>query len=241
MEKIKCIIVEDEPLAAEILTDYIAQVPFLKLSGVYPDAFAAMEGLQNEEPGVIFLDLHLPKLKGLDFLKTLTDPPQVIVTTAYRDYALDSYDLNVTDYLLKPINFNRFLTAVNKIKKRGTDPGEPGMVKDAVAGQKNIFVTIARKKIRISPDDILFIESRREYINIMTVDNEFVVKMPLSEIEMQLDKDCFLRLHRSFIVAVKKVTAYKATQVEINGHTIPVGRYYKEATAERMVKEFNVK
>lgn len=238
MERVKCIIVEDEPLAAEILADYIAQVPFLKLAGVYSDAFSAMEGLQTEEPGVIFLDLHLPKLKGLDFLKTLSDPPQVIVTTAYRDYALDSYDLNVTDYLLKPINFNRFLTAINKIKKRAADPEAPVSPKEAVAERKSIFVNIARKKIKIFLDDILFIESKREYIHIMTEENDFVVKMPLSEIETQLDKDCFLRVHRSFIVSIKKITAYNAMQVEIGEHAIPIGRHYKEPVNASMRKEF---
>lgn len=239
MERVKCIIVEDEPLAAEVLADYIAQVPFLKLAGVYSDAFAAMESLQTEEPGVIFLDLHLPRLKGLDFLKTLTDPPQVIVTTAYRDYAIDSYDLNVTDYLLKPINFNRFLTAVNKIKKRSVGPESSGQQKDSTGERKSIFVNIARKKIKIFVDDILFIESKREYIHILTAENDFVVKMPLSEIETQLDKDSFLRVHRSFIISVKKITAYNATQVEIGEHTIPIGRHYKEPASARMVKEFN--
>ncbi|MBL7758792.1 MAG: response regulator, partial [Chitinophagaceae bacterium] len=112
MEKLSCIIVEDEPLAAEVLEDYIKQVPFLDLVNIYEDALFALEALKKQRVDVIFLDIHLPKLKGLDFIKTLKSPPQIIITSAYREYALDGYELNVTDYLLKPINFNRFLMAV---------------------------------------------------------------------------------------------------------------------------------
>jgi len=116
MEKFNCIIVEDEPLAAEVLQDYVGQIPFLELKSLCTDAMYAMEALKKNRIDVIFLDIHLPRLKGLDFLETLKSPPQVIITSAYRDYALEGYELNGVDYLLKPISFNRFLTAVNKIK-----------------------------------------------------------------------------------------------------------------------------
>src|SRR5215203_1200500 len=116
MEKFNCLIIEDEPLAAEVLEDYIRQVPFLELKGTCTDALFAMEWLQQEKIEVVFLDIHLPKLKGLDFVKTLKNPPQIIITTAYREYALDGYELNVVDYLLKPVSFKRFLMAVNKLR-----------------------------------------------------------------------------------------------------------------------------
>ena len=117
MEKLNCLIVEDEPLAAEVLKDYIAEVPFLECRKVCRDGIFALQVLQDEKIDVMFLDIQLPKIKGFDFLKTLKNPPQVIITTAYREYAIEGYELNVVDYLLKPIHFNRFLTAVNKLKK----------------------------------------------------------------------------------------------------------------------------
>src|SRR6185436_2807916 len=120
MEKFKCLIVEDEPLAAEVLEDYIGQVPFLELKGICSDAIYALEILQKQKIDVVFLDIHLPRVKGLDFIKMLKNRPQIIVTSAYRDYALDGYELNVLDYLLKPINFNRFLMAVTKLKSQNT-------------------------------------------------------------------------------------------------------------------------
>ncbi|MEJ7682542.1 MAG: response regulator [Segetibacter sp.] len=118
MQKIPCLIVEDEPLAAEVLEDYINQVPFLQLAGTCGDAIFALEVLQREKIELIFLDIHLPKLKGLDFIKTLDNPPKIIVTSAYQDYALQGYELNVVDYLLKPIEFKRFVNAVNKARQQ---------------------------------------------------------------------------------------------------------------------------
>src|SRR6476661_5358415 len=118
MQKINCLIIEDEPLAAEVLQDYVGQVPFLTLSGICEDAIFALETLQKEKIDLIFLDIHLPKLKGLDFIKTLNAPPRIIITTAYQDYALQGYELNVVDYLLKPIEFNRFISAVNKARQQ---------------------------------------------------------------------------------------------------------------------------
>src|SRR5215467_7446662 len=117
MSKIKCIIIEDEPLATKVLTDYIAQVPFLELLGTFKDALLATDWLRHNETDLMFLDIHLPKLKGMAFLKTLIQPPSVIITTAYHQYAVEGFDLNVTDYLLKPIEFERFLVAVNKVQK----------------------------------------------------------------------------------------------------------------------------
>src|SRR3954470_13408788 len=142
MSKIKCIIVEDEPLAVKILVDYISQIPFLELQGTFKDAILASDFLRDHNTDLIFLDIHLPKLKGMAFLKTLTHPPAVIITTAYHQYAVEGFDLNVTDYLLKPIEFERFLIAVNKVKttQRQTQ-GETGEIKDY------LFLNVQKKKV----------------------------------------------------------------------------------------------
>ncbi len=228
MENFKCLIVEDEPLAAEILQDYIAQVPFLDCIGTCRDAIYALQVLQEQKIDVLFLDIHLPGIKGLDFLRILKTPPQVIITTAYRDYAIDGYELNVVDYLLKPIHFNRFLKAVNKLRQQ---PGEGdhvavgGMV--PAAAETGILIYFNRMRVRVGFDEILYIESQREFINIVTADKSFLTKRLLSEIEEQLPKDRFVRIHRSFIVAIGKVNAFNATGVEINGKQIAIGRSYK--------------
>jgi DNA-binding LytR/AlgR family response regulator len=226
MQKYNCIIVEDEPIAADILKDYIAQVPFLQLKSICTDAIAAMEMLQKEKVEVIFLDIHLPKLKGLDFLKTLKNSPQVIITSAYQEYALQSFELNVIDYLLKPIEFSRFLMAVNKLNRQ--PDAKPVITTVAAKERSYLFFNVNKKKVKIYLDEILFIESLREYIRITTPNKNILTKFQLGQIEDLLTDNNFLRVHRSFIVAKEKIDAFTATEIEIAGKEIPIGRNYKE-------------
>lgn len=237
MEKFNCLIVEDEPLAAEVLKDYIAQVPFLECNHVCRDAIYAMQVLQQEKIDVLFLDIHLPKIKGLDFLKTLPIRPQVIITTAYREYAIDGYELNVVDYLLKPIHFNRFLAAVNKLKGQQAKDSTTLSSQSSPAGQPHLLININKKKIKILLEDILFIESRKEYISIVTPEEAFTTKVSLSEIQSQLPKENFFRIHRSFIVARDKITAFTTAMVEIKGRKVPIGRSYRELLQQSLLKE----
>ena len=227
MLKYNCIIVEDEPLAAEVLTDYIQQVPFLELSEACTDAIYAMEKLQANNIDLMFLDIHLPKLKGLDFLEALKTPPHVIITSAYKEYALEGYELNVIDYLLKPIRFNRFLKAVNKLNQyaQNTINTVPPSVN---AERRSFFFNVGKKRVKIFIDEILYIESLREYVRITTKEKSILTKFQLNEIEDLLSKNNFLRIHRSFIAAKDKITAFTATDVEINNKSIPIGRSYKE-------------
>ena len=228
MEKYNCIIVEDEPLAAEVLEDYIKQVPFLELKGICPDAIFAMEILQKRKIDVVFLDIHLPKLKGLDFIKTLKNPPQIIVTTAYREYAIESFELNVLDYLVKPVNFNRFLMAVNKLKTQTSGDILIPSTGFSPVERQHLFVNVNKKMVKVYMDEILFIESKKEYISIVTKEKSFLTKFQLGEIEDQLPKNNFLRVHRSFLVSKVKIDAFTATEIEIAGRQIPIGRSYKE-------------
>lgn len=222
MSSIRCIIIEDEPLAVKVLTDYISQVPFLELQATFKDAILATDWLRHHDTDLIFLDIHLPKLKGMTFLKTLTHPPAVIVTTAYHQYAVEGFELNVTDYLLKPFEFERFLVAVNKVKIAQTEKhGEAASRKDF------IFLNVQKKKVKILFSDIVYIESQREYIRIVTTKKEYVSKMSTHEIESLLPDDLFKRIHRSFIVSIGKVESYTAEAVEVNGVSIPIGRDYR--------------
>lgn len=224
MSNITCIIVEDEPLAAKVLTDYIREVPFLELKGTFKDAIIATDFLRDNTIDLIFLDIHLPKLKGMAFLKTLTHPPAVIITTAYHQYAVEGFDLNVTDYLLKPIEFERFLVAVNKLKAL---PNAAREAEDKGGTKEYLFLNVQKKKVRILFTDILYIESQREYVKIMTTKREYLSKISTHEIETLLPPSQFKRIHRSFIVSIDKIESYTAEEVEVNGVAIPVGRDYR--------------
>jgi DNA-binding LytR/AlgR family response regulator len=226
MDQYKCLIVEDEPLAAEVLQDYVQQVPFLSLHSICQDAIYALDILQKEKIDLIFLDIHLPKLKGLEFIKTLNHAPHIIITTAYHEYAIQGYELNVLDYLLKPIEFSRFLMAVNKLKQDNiTDkPAIPHQLFE----REFLFFNVSKKKIKVFLDEILYIESRKEYIQIVTKEKSILTKVQLGEIEDILARNNFLRIHRSFIVAKDKIDAFTSIDVEISGKLIPVGRSYKE-------------
>jgi two-component system LytT family response regulator len=224
MSKIKCIIIEDEPLAVKILVDYIKQTPFLELQGTFKDAILATDFLRSNSTDLIFLDIHLPKLKGMAFLKTLAHPPAVIVTTAYHQYAVEGFNLNVTDYLLKPIEFERFLIAVTKVKTAQTEkhrPGSPGF-KDF------IFLNVQKKKVKILFSEIVYIESQLEYIRIVTLTKEYLSKMSTHEIEELLPSNLFKRIHRSYIIAISKIVSYTAEMVELQGAAIPIGRGYRD-------------
>lgn len=226
MFKINCIVVEDEPLAVNVLCDYIAQVPFLELRGSFKDAILATEYLREQTVDLIFLDIHLPKLKGMMFLKTLVHPPAVIITTAYHQYAVEGFALNVTDYLLKPFDFERFLIAVNKVRlvrnEREGVRSEPGE-------KDYLFLPVQKKKVRILFADILYVESQREYVKVVTARGDYVSKMSTHEIEALLPAALFRRIHRSFIVALRRIDAYTAEEVEVGGVRLPVGRGYRES------------
>src|SRR5215213_8976956 len=211
MSKINCIVIEDEPLAVKVLSDYISQVPFLQLQGTFKDAILATEYLREHHTELIFLDIHLPKLKGMAFLKTLTNPPAVIITTAYHQYAVEGFDLNVTDYLLKPFEFERFLVAVNKVKTAG---GEKHKTDESVESKGYLFLNVQKKKMRILFSDILYIESQREYIKVVTIKSVYISKMGTQEIEDLLTANLFKRIQRSFIVSIKKIESYTSEMVE---------------------------
>lgn len=226
MNPLNCLIVEDEPLAAEILEDYILQMPFLRLVGRCGDALYAAEAMRETVVDVLFLDLHLPGLKGLDFLRSLQHPPQVILTTAYHEYALESYDLGVVDYLLKPIDFERFVRAVQKLKSP---------VSSAATSRPFHFFNANKKMLRVWIDEVLFAESLKEYVRLNLPEGKsLVTKMPLGELERILAQANFLRVHRSFLVAFRHIEAYSSGSVQVSGKEIPIGRQYREAVMHKL-------
>lgn len=222
MPRLSCIVIEDEPLAVKVLADYISEVPFLELKGTFKDAIVAADFIRNNDVDLMFLDIHLPKLKGMTFLKTLTNPPAVIVTTAYHQYAVEGFNLNVTDYLLKPFDFERFLVAVNKVRTVHKKSDEDHEVKSF------IFLNVQKKKVKIMFSDIVYIESQREYVKVVTPKGEYVSKISTHEVEEMLPSNAFMRIHRSFIISLNKIDSYTAEAVEVNGVSIPVGRGYRD-------------
>jgi len=225
MSKIKCIIIEDEPLAVKVLSDYVLQVPFLQLAETFRDAIHATDYLKDNPIDLIFLDIHLPKLKGMAFLKSLAHPPAVIVTTAYHQYAVEGFNLNVTDYLLKPYEFERFLVAVTKVK---TAQAQKQKLTEGPEIKDYLFLNVQKKKVKILFSEIVYIESQREYIKIVTTKKEYISKMSTHEIEDLLPANHFKRIHRSFIISISKIESYTAEIVEVNGVSIPIGRGYRD-------------
>jgi DNA-binding LytR/AlgR family response regulator len=220
----KCIIVDDEPLAIEILESYVSKIDQLEIAGTFRNAVSAFAFLQQNTIDLIFLDIQMPKLSGIDFLRTLKNPPKVILTTAFRDYALDGFELEVVDYLLKPIPFERFLKAVAKVLHQ---PAAATTTKPDAAADSFVYFKVDKKMIKTRMADILYIESIKDYVKVKTADKEIITQQKISYLEESLPHDLFLRIHRSFIVNVERIDAYSATDVEIGKHFVPIGRNYK--------------
>jgi DNA-binding LytR/AlgR family response regulator len=223
----KCLLVDDEPLAIEVLEKYIEAVDQLQVVGTCRNAFQAMEFLQKNSVDLIFLDIHMPKLTGTSFVRTLQHPPKIIFTTAYKEHAIDAFELDAVDYLLKPISLERFLRAVNKLTQTTfTHPEEISVISEAASGF--IYFRSDRKMVKLFYDEILYIESIKDYIKIVREGNApLLVKQSISSTEELLPPHLFLRIHRSFIVALQKITAFTNNDVEIQRMEIPIGRLYK--------------
>lgn len=223
MSKIKCIIIEDEPLATDLLVEYVSQTDFLELMATFKNAVLALKYLKDNAVDLIFLDIHLPKIKGLSFLRMLNNPPAVIITTAYHEYAVEGFELQVTDYLLKPFEYDRFLSAVSRVlTSKSEKPDEQAPAKDY------LFVNAQSRKVKIQFSDILFIESQKEYIKIVTAKKEYISRMSTNMIEDILPAHLFRRVHRSFIISISKIDSYNSEMVEINGIQVPIGRAYRD-------------
>lgn len=232
---ITCIIVDDEPLAIEIVESYVAKIEQIKLLGTFRNAVDAFAFLQQQPVDLIFLDIQMPKLSGLDFIRTLRNPPKVIFTTAYRDYAIEGFELEVIDYLLKPIPFDRFLKAVGKVLHQPTTP-LPATVKAEIANDDYVYFKVDKKMVKTRMAEVLYIESIKDYVKVRTADKEIVTQQKISYLEESLPRPQFLRIHRSFIINVAKIDAYSATDVEIGKFSVPIGRNYKNDVMKALAR-----
>lgn len=227
--KTRCIIVDDEPLAIEAIQMHVEKFDSLKLVGTCIDAFQAFDILNKTRVDLMFLDIQMPEITGLDFLKSLKTPPKVILTTAYREYAIDAFDLNVIDYLLKPISFERFMQAINKFYEQSNS--ELLMTGSSLQKQESnpdhIFVRSDKKNVKIRFDEILYIESIKDYVKIICKSRTIISKILISELESILPAEQFIRIHRSYIICIHNIEAYSHTHVDVPGKELPIGRNYK--------------
>lgn len=228
---IKCLVVDDEPLARDVLRRYIATVPALQLSGECSNAIEALSRLQQEPFDLLFLDIHMPQLKGTDLLKIVHHPPKVIFTTAHAGYALEGYELDAVDYLLKPIQFERFLKAVTKAfqtAKPALLHNSAAPVTDEPKKESYIYLRADRKMIKVLLQDILYVESMKDYIKVITHSGTIITKQSITAMEAMLPEHTFIRTHRSFIASVSKIKSFTTEVIEIDKHEIPIGKLYRQ-------------
>jgi len=223
---IKCIIVEDETLAQDVIKDHLRKIKEFELVGVYRNALEAMEALRSKEVDVMFLDIYLPGMTGLDMLRSLPEPPLVVLTTAYAEYALESYEFSVIDYLLKPISFERFSKAVNKIKD-GRLFSQPGK-EQGRQSQDHIFIKSNNKFFKVNFSEISYVEGMKDYLKIHTSEYTLVTHQTMNEMEKLLPASQFIRVHKSYIIAVAQIKTIYGNSIELGKTTIPIGINYKE-------------
>lgn len=225
---IKCLLVDDEPPALKILEHYIESIPNLELAGKCSNAFEAMKVLSEQTVDVMLLDIRMPILLGTEFLRSLKNPPKVIFTTAHKDYALQGFELEAVDYLLKPISLERFLKAIGKLFLIPVSfPNKEEEARPLITGNDFLFFRVDRKMVKVVLEDILFIESLKDYIKIVLRNQKpLLVKQSISSLEVMLPENRFVRIHRSFIVSINKLTAFTNHEVEIGELSIPIGKNY---------------
>ena len=232
---VRCLIVDDEPLAIEIIENYLNRLDDYTIVAKCNNALQAFKVLEEETVDLLFLDIQMPQLTGIEFLRSLNRKPQVIFTTAYIDYGVESYELDVLDYLVKPISFERFFKAINKYSKNSnTSISQEKEVLNNSTEKDYIYVKENKKNYKISYKDILYIESIKDYLRIHTANKKIIVKSTLSDFESGLPQNQFLRVHRSYIVNVNQVTAHTSKDIEISEIEIPIGVSYKQIVYETL-------
>ena len=223
----KYLIIDDEHIAHKIIMEYCEMLPHMQLQKNCYSALEALEYLNTHQVDLIFLDLNMPKLKGFDFLKTLTNPPKVIVTTAYSEFAIDGYELNIVDYLLKPFRFERFLSAVNKVTSSDTSTIRKESKEVSKPEGQHIFLKQNNSHIQVDVDDILFIEASGNYTKFVTKNNTISIREKISDTIQLLSDNDFLQVHKSFAVAKKHIVRVEGNRIYIGDHIVPIGKLYK--------------
>lgn len=230
--KIKCVIIDDEALAIKVIEDHLKKFDHIEVVATYTNPLKAFGLLEKEKIDVVFLDINMPQLSGFAFIENLSYKPSVVITTAYREYAVKSYELDVLDYLVKPIPFHRFLKTMNKVYQRVyLDNATPDV---NIQQEPHIFLKVSKKLVKVNLNDILYIESLKDYIKVITTLGDYVVYKSLTAISEELPQSNFLRVHRSYTISLNKIKSIEGNMVEIVGRRIPIGRNYVKVARERI-------
>jgi DNA-binding LytR/AlgR family response regulator len=229
--QIKCLLVDDEPLALEVLESMILKIAGIKIVAKCRDAVEAYQMIHNNQIDLVFLDIHMPEVSGIGLLRSLTNPPKVIFTTAYREYAVEAFELDVIDYLVKPISFERLLKSIDRYHERSRQisPPESGSISDEA---KSISIYSNKKTHKVAIKDILYIEGLKDYALICTRDEKLITRLTMKKLESNLEQDDFIRIHRSFIVPIKGIRSWTSYSVTILGKEIPIGKTYRKDILE---------
>ncbi len=229
--KTRCLIADDEPLARDLIHGYVEKLENFEIVAECGDAMKALKVLREKPVDLMFMDIQMPQITGIEFLKTLKHPPKVIITTAYREYALEGFELDVVDYLLKPITFERFLKAINKYYQMGQDEIQvvPNNNPEKLGVESFIYIKENKKIIKVYLSEIKYIEGLSEYIQLYTDKRKIITKASMTQMEEKLPSEGFLRIHKSYIVSMNKIEAFTANTIEIQGKELPIGRSFKNA------------
>jgi DNA-binding LytR/AlgR family response regulator len=236
--KIRCLIIDDEPLAVKLIRNHLSRIENFEVAGECRNALKAIEFLRHEKIDLMFLDIKMPEITGIDFLRTIPDPPYVIITTAYREYAIEGYDLDVVDFLLKPISFERFLKAINRfcnrIRPANNNQHEPGQPESRE--RRFIHIQDGKNICKLFYDDVLYFEGYGEYVKVITQGKTYIVRESLTEFENKLAQDSFLRIHKSYIVNLLKIQGFSSVHVLLKDNELPIGRIYREKAMSTLKK-----
>lgn len=235
--KLRCLLIDDEPPALKILQSYIAQIESMEVVGLCSNAVEAIQVMRSKTVDVMFLDIKMPKILGTDFLRSLSHPPKIVFVTAYRNYAVEGFELDAVDYLIKPVSFERFLKAVDRLTRSGHTHTTDETVYES---NPNAFVYLKSDRVmqKVFVNEILYIESWRDYVKLyLTNSRQLLVKQPISAMENLLSAHKFLRVHRSYIISASKITGYNNLSVRVQSVDVPMGRLYKQSVINKLNAE----
>ncbi|MEL1253474.1 LytTR family DNA-binding domain-containing protein [Flavobacterium sp. DGU38] len=232
--KIKCLLIDDEPLAIKVLQNYFTNFPDFEVIGTFNNSLEALDFINSTPVDAVFLDINMPMMTGFELISLIENKTKVIITTAFREFAAESYDLDVLDYLVKPIPLPRFIKCINKIT---TEYNLKNNIKtEAAKGDSHIFIKVDKKMMKINIEEILFVEGMKEYIKIVTPDKTYITHKSITSLSEELPNDKFLRIHKSYVIALNKVKSIEGNRIQILSYTIPIGRNYSKEVKNKILE-----
>ncbi|WP_166923852.1 LytR/AlgR family response regulator transcription factor [Flavobacterium poyangense] len=232
--KIKCVLIDDEPLAIKVLQNYFTNFTDFEVIGTFNNSLEALDFINSTSVDAVFLDINMPMMTGFELISLIETKTKVIITTAFREFAAESYDLDVLDYLVKPIPLPRFIKCINKIT---TEYNLKNNIKvETAKGDSHIFIKVDKKMMKINIEEILFVEGMKEYIKVVTPDKTYITHKSLTSLSEELPSDRFLRIHKSYVIALNKVKSIEGNRIQIQSYTIPIGRNYSKEVKNRILE-----